>query len=413
MRVFQPALVFTRAKGGYVWDADGQQYVDYHAAFGPIILGHGDARVASRAFQAVSELDLTGGGPSRFEIELAEKIVQHVPSAERVLFCNSGSEATYHAVRVSRAFTGRRLVVKFQGCFHGWHDYLAANVISEPKMVGRMDPISAGIGEHSLSELVVLPFNDADAFESLMEQRGDQIAAVILEPIIHTIGCVLPKSDFLTALRKETTRHGSLLIFDEVVTGFRHALGGYQAICGITPDLTTLGKAIANGYPLAVLAGREDVMTRFATAGGDVMIGGTFNGHPLTTAAALATIEELERDSGAAYKHLYSLGAKMRNGLDEITERLAIPARPVNFGSVFVCYFTNREVHSFDDALTSDAELYVGFHRAMIERGFFMPPLNLKRNHLMVAHTEEDVDRTLQAAEDALKTLPKPAKTAR
>jgi glutamate-1-semialdehyde 2,1-aminomutase len=406
LRFLDPPLVFTRARGGRMWDADGREYVDFHAGFGPIILGHADDRVRERAMETAAELDVVGAGSNELEIQLAEKIREHVPSAERVLYSNSGSEATYHAIRVSRAATGRQFVVKFQGCYHGWHDYIGANVISRPDRVGTIDPISAGILPQALEWLIVLPFNDVDALESLMRERGHEIAAVILEPVIHTIGCVVPTDDFMAALRRTTAEAGTVLIFDEVVTGFRHDLGGYQAICGVRPDLTTFAKAIANGYPLAVLCGRADLMERFNTRPeGSVMFGGTYNGHPMSLAAALATIEILEADDRAIHRRLFRLGQTIETELQSIVDRVGLVAQPTSFGSVFVCYFTEGEVRSFDDALTSDADLYVAFHRGMTERGFLMLPLNLKRNHLMAAHTDEDVARMLQAAEDVLRGL--------
>jgi glutamate-1-semialdehyde 2,1-aminomutase len=405
MRGIEPRA-FVRAEGAYIWDADGNRYVDFHGAFGPIILGHADPRLADRVHSGTSSMDIVGAGVSELEVMLAEKLNRLIPSAEKVLFANSGSEATYHAIRVSRAFTGRRKVIKFQGCYHGWHDYTAANVISPAQRMGSMDPISAGIGQQSLDELIVLRFNDVEQLQRTFERHGSEIACVILEPIIHTIGCVLPTERFIAALRQTTKESGAMLIFDEVVTGFRHHLGGYQAICGVTPDLTTLGKAIANGYPVAALAGRADVMDRFNTRlEGDVHFGGTFNGNAFSMVACLATIEALEADDGAIHKRLYALGERMRVGLDAIVERLGITARPTSFGSVFVCYFTDREVLSFDDALTSDPEMYVGFHREMTNRGFYMLPLNLKRNHLTAAHTMEDVDNALAAADEVLTGL--------
>jgi glutamate-1-semialdehyde 2,1-aminomutase len=406
LRALEPPRVFVKAKGSRLWDADGNEYVDYHCAFGPIILGHADDRVRARAMAAIDDIDIVGAGSTLLEIELARRIQEHVPSAERILFSNSGSEATFQAIRVSRRATGRKLLVKFQGCYHGWHDYVAANVISRADRMGTIDPISTGVLPQALEWLAVLPFNDVDALESFMARQGDEVAAVILEPVIHTIGCVPASAEFVAALRRTTSDHGAVLLFDEVVTGFRHDLGGYQGIMGDRPDLTTFAKAMANGYPIAVVCGRADLMERFNTsAGGDVLFGGTYNGGPLSVAAALATIEALEADDRAIHRRLFALGERMRAGLQEICDRLGITARAANFGSVFVLYFTDREVRSFDDALTSDAELYVSFHREMCERGFLMPPMNLKRNHLTAAHTAEDVDRTLEAAEGALGSL--------
>lgn len=403
LRFTDPPLIFTRAKGARVWDADGNEYVDFHNAFGPIILGHADDDVLRRVVEVARDMDIVGLGSTVLELELARTLTRLIPSAERVLFANTGSEATFHAVRVSRAFTGRPLLVKFQGCYHGWHDAVAANVISPVERLARIDPISAGVLPQALERLVVLPFNDVEALEALMGARGEEVAAVILEPVIHTIGCVPPSPEFLAALRRTTAERGSVLIFDEVVTGFRHDLGGYQAIAGIRPDLSTFAKSIANGYPLGLLAGRADIMERFNTGPrGDVLFGGTFNANAVSLAAAMATIEALEADDRAIHRRLFELGERMRVGLQSIADRLGLVARAASFGSVFVLYFTAREVRSFDDALTSDAASYVAFHRGMTERGFLMLPMNLKRNHLTAAHTAADVDRALQAAEDVL-----------
>jgi glutamate-1-semialdehyde 2,1-aminomutase len=406
LRAMDPPRVFTRAKGQHVWDADGNRYVDYNNAFGPVILGHADPEVEQRVHETLQGIDILGLGATELEVTLAERIRGHVPSMEKVLFCNSGSEATYHAIRVSRAATGRRILVKFQGGYHGWHDYIAANVISKPERVGSIDPISKGMLPDAMENLLVLRFNDPAQLEEVFAKRGDEIAAVIVEPVMHTIGCVVPSQIFMDTLRRVTAEHGTVLIFDEVVTGFRHHLGGYQAICGIRPDLTTFAKAMANGYPIAAVGGRADLMDHFNTrAGGDVMYGGTYNGHAVGVSAALATLDALERDDRAIHRHIYALAETMRQGLVAITDRLGITARPTSFGSVWVCYFTDRPVRTFDDALTNDAELYVAFHRGLTDRGFLTVPINLKRNHVTGAHTEEDIARTLQAAEDTLTEL--------
>lgn len=401
-----PPIVFSRAQGSRVWDLEGKEYVDFHAAFGPILLGHNDVELDARARELSAGIDLVGLGASELEVALAEKIRQHYPSMEQVLFCNTGSDATYHAMRLARAATGRHLVVKFQGCYHGWHDYLGANVISTPDRLGSIDSTSDGTLSQALDYLRVLPFNDIGALRALMATEGHDIAAIILEPVVHTMGCVVPTPEFLTALREETTAAGSLLVFDEVVTGFRHHLGGYQAICGITPDLTTLAKSIANGSPLAVIGGRADLMSQFTThPDGRVMFGGTFNGQAYTMGAALAMIERLERDDAAIHAHLNRLGAMMRDGLQSITTDAGFQTNVANVGSVFVCYFTDRPVLSYDDALTNDATLYVQFHRMMIDKGFLMLPLNLKRNHLMASHTVDDIERALEAADDVIREM--------
>ncbi len=393
-------LTFTRAKGSRIWDADGNEYVDYHAAFGPILLGHCHPKVDKRVFETIQNIDLIGIGTTEQEARLAEKICHHVPSAEKVLFCNSGSEATYSAVRLARAVTGRTELIKFQGCYHGWHDYLLMNVISEESKIGRKDPLSAGMLKEAIDHTHVLTFNRLDEVEQKIRERSGKIAAIILEPIPHNIGCVLPKQEFLEGLREITERHDVILIFDEIISGFRHGLGGYQQICGVTPDLTTLGKSIANGYPLSAICGREDLMKRFNTAGGDVFFAGTYNAHPLSTAAALATLEELE--GGSVYEHIFALGDRMRKGLQEICDGFGLRSYTAGFGSLYVTYFMAPPIDSYTDLLRNDAQSFVAFRRKMIERGHFMLPVNLKRSVISASHSEEDVEKTLEDAKQSL-----------
>lgn len=401
-RLVEPNLVFTRAQGAYIYDADGRRYIDYHAAFGPPILGHCHPEVNQRIAETLAQVDLVGVGATELEIQLAQKIVEHVPSAERVLFCNSGSEATFAAIRLARAVTGRRKLIKFQGCYHGGHDAVLMNVISPPDKIGRKDPLSAGMTPEVVDDTMILPFNDVEEVSQTIQEQGQAIAAVILEPIPHNIGCVLPRPEFLRVLRDLTHKHGLLLIFDEVITGFRHGLGGYQKVAGVTPDLTTMGKAMANGYPLAALAGRADLMEH-CRPGGDVFFAGTFNSHPVGVAAALATVEALERPG--SYEHLFGLGERVRSGMREITERLGVEATVAGFGSVWVTYFMAPPVENYTDLLRNDARSFVAYRRKMIERGVYKLPVNLKRNHISLAHTAADIDQTLEAAEAALKEM--------
>lgn len=401
-RRVDPNLTFTRAEGAYIYDADGKRYIDYHAAFGPAVLGHCHPEVNQRASEAINTIDLTGVGAGELETQLAQKFVEHIPSAEKVMFCNSGSEATYSALRVARAATGRRKLIKFQGCYHGWHDAVLMNVITPADKVGQKDPLSAGMTPELVDDTIVLRFNDVEQLTKVVEEQGEEIAAVILEPIPHNIGAVLPHDEFLRSLRQLTSDHGIVLIFDEVVTGFRHTLGGYQAVAGITPDLTTMAKAIANGFPLAALCGRADLMDRCGPDG-DVFFAGTFNAHPVAVAASLATIEVLERPE--SYEHLFRLGDRVRQGMSELTNRYGVEAVTTGFGSVFVTYFMSGPIDSYDDLLRNDVETFVQFRRGMIERGVYMLPVNLKRNHVSLAHTDADIDATLEAAESVLKTM--------
>ena len=401
-RRVEPNLTFTRAEGPYIYDADGQRYIDYHAAFGPAILGHCHPEVNRRVVEAIQHIDLIGVGAGELETELAKKIVKHVPSAEKVVFCNSGSEATFSALRIARAATGRRKVIKFQGCYHGWHDAVIMNVITPAAGVGKKHVLSAGVTPEVIADTLVLRFNDVEGFTRVIAEQGSEIAAVILELIPHNIGAVMPHDAFLASLRELTTAHGIVLIFDEVVTGFRHALGGYQAIAGVTPDLTTLGKAIANGFPLAALCGRADLLDRCGPDG-DVFFAGTFNAHPVGVAASLATIEILERPG--SYEHLFRLGDRMRSGMTCLTEKYGIEATATGFGSVFVTFFMSGPIHSYEDLLRNDVPAFVRFRREMIARGVYMLPVNLKRNHVGLAHTDDDIDTTLEAAEAVLRTM--------
>lgn len=404
LRRIEPPLVFTRAQGAIITDVEGHEYIDYHAAFGPVILGHNVEAVNQRVRETMQRLDLIGVGTTDLEIALARKICAHIPSAEKVLFCNSGSEATYQAIRLARAVTGRRKIIKFQGCYHGWHDAVALNVISPAERLGRRDPLSAGSLPEVVDATLVCRFNDLEDVERTIREHRGEIAALILEPIPHNIGCVLPKPGFLEGLRELTRQHGILLIFDEVVTGFRHHLGGYQKICGVIPDLTTLGKSMANGYPIAALCGRRELMDRFNThPEGDVFFAGTYNGHPLGCAAALATIEILETQP--VHERIFRLGERMRSGLREIVERLGIPATVAGFGSIFVLYFLEGPIESYADLLRNDVERFLTYRRKLIERGIFELPLNLKRNHISFSHTEEQIEHTLQVAEDVLKEI--------
>lgn len=392
------------AEGAYIRDVDGNTYLDYHAAFGPIVLGHNHPGVNAAVAEALHGVDMVGVGVTEAEIRLAEKVVEHVPSAEMALTFSSGSEATYMAVRLARGVTGRSKLIKFQGTFHGWHDYLLMNIISSPEKIGQKDPGSAGQLQDAIDNTIVVRFNDLDAVEAAIAAHPGEIAAIFLEAIPHNIGCVLPRQDFVEGLRRLCDAHGIVLVFDEVITGFRHGLGGYQAKLGVKPDLTTMAKAIANGYPCAVVAGRRDLMMQFSTApGGKVFVGGTYNGHPVGTAAALATIAALE--DGSVYERTFRLGERMRSGLQEIADRLGIAMISAGYGSVFTPYFMDGTVERYEDLLRNDTARDVGFRSAMIEHGIFMLPLAIKRNHISAAHSEADVERTLDVAETVLKTM--------
>lgn len=402
-RVLSWPLATTNASGAYFTDADGNRYLDYHAAFGPLVLGHNHPVVNAAVRDAMEHVDLMGVGVTEGEVELAEKLAEHIPSAERVLLTNSGSEATYAALRLARAVTGRENIIKFQGTYHGWHDAVLMNVITPAERVGQRDLLSAGMLSDTVERTTVLPFNDSETLVETLREHGDTVAAVVVEVIPHNIGCVLPTPEFLDTLRQATEQSGSLLIFDEVVTGFRHSLGGYQSIAGVTPDLSTFAKAMANGYPIAALVGKSEYMDRFGPGGG-VFFAGTYNGHPINVSAALATIGLLE--DGQVYRHTFGLAERAANGLGEIAQERGIPMTVARYGSVFVPYFMEGPIETYTDLLRNDTSMDVAFRRGMCDQGIFMLPTAMKRNHVSVAHSEADIDQTLEAARTVLARMP-------
>ncbi|TDD96418.1 aspartate aminotransferase family protein [Actinomadura rubrisoli] len=392
------------AQGAYVTDADGARYLDYHAAFGAMLLGHNAPEVNGAVARSLDGVDLVGVGVGETEIEMARLVVELIPSAEMMIAAMSGSEATAQAIRLARAVTARPLIIKFQGCYHGWHDSVARNVISPAGRAYGRDPLSAGILDDALDSTLIAEFNDLGSVQALFEAHPERIAAVILEPIPHNVGALLPTQEFVEGLRSLTRKEGALLVFDEVITGFRHALGGYQQVCGVRPDLTSFGKAMGNGFPVAGLAGRRDLMERFDFDGGDVLLAGTFNGHPVSAAAAIATMTYL-RDHPDFYTRTHTLGERMRLGLAGIADELGVAATVSGFGGVFVLYFASAPTLGYRDLLRNDNAAYLTFHRRMTDAGFLMLPMALKRNHVSGAHTEDDVERTLEAAHDVLKGM--------
>jgi glutamate-1-semialdehyde 2,1-aminomutase len=398
-RRVQPAICVRAARGGEIETVDGRRLIDYHAAYGAVFLGHAYPHIVARVAETIGDGVLFGLGVTEAEVLLAEKIAQHVPSAERVLLCGSGSEATLHAIRLARAVTGRSKIVKFQGAYHGFHDYVARNYLSVPARIGGRDPFSAGLLDAAVDNTVVCDFNDLGAVKRVFED--EEIAAVIVEPIAHNAASILPDIRFLPGLRELCSCAGALLVFDEVITGIRHHLGGYQAIAGVTPDLTTLAKALGNGFPIAAVAGRREHMERFNTSDrGDVWFAGTCNGNLAGVAAALAGIEIIERED--VHGHVFRLGERMRAGLREVAARASVPATVSGFGSVFALCFMEGPLESYEDVLRNDAELFVTYRRELARRGVFEIPENLGRSHVMYGHTDAHVDHTLEAAEAAL-----------
>jgi glutamate-1-semialdehyde 2,1-aminomutase len=408
IRFFDPYPIFiSKAKGSKIYDVDGNEYIDYHLAFGPVVLGHGHPGVVT----AVKDQLSTGiiyGLSNELEVEVAKKIKTHVPSAQMVRFCNSGTEATYHAIRVARAYTKRWKIIKFEGAYHGWHDYVSVSSSPSLRDAGpRESPASVpdtdGLPTEVAKNTIVVPFNDPEVLEKTIKKHKGDIAALITEPILHgNATCIPPKKGFLKILREITMKYDIVLIFDEVVTGFRHGIGGAQKLFNVTPDLTTFGKAMANGFPVAAVCGRKDIMEMFKPTG-RVDYGGTFNGNPISMAATLATIRELEK--GDVCQRLFNLGENLRNQLNEIVAELELRAQAVGFGSVFQLLFTEKKIRDYRDTLTSNTELFKKFQREMMSKGIFILPHANKRCHLSAAHTNEDIRYTIQNVREILKNI--------
>ena len=414
-RAITPEIAFVRGRGSRLWDADGREYIDYHAAFAPYILGHNDAEVNQAVKQALDgEWTLAGAGTNRWEGRTAELIVQHVPSVEQVMLTNTGSEATYHALRIARAHTGRDGVIVMQGGYNGWHNDVAVNVMTPLKQIGPrvspgeypVVPITAGIPPSVLKDIHVINFNDLDSARDVMDRHA--IAAILLEPILQNIGVVKPLEGYLQGLRQLCTERGVVLVFDEVKTGFRHALGGYQSLCGVMPDISVFGKALANGYPMGAIGGSRRFMEYFVHAdpARRVLIAGTYNAHPVPCAAAIATMEKLAANLGVAYGRLEELGARMQAGLEQIFKAAGVTATVARQGSAFCAYFMDHApVDWHDVAGHHDFAFDAKYRAALIEQGVFHFPLATKQGSLSLAHTDEDIDLTLERTRAALKRL--------
>jgi glutamate-1-semialdehyde 2,1-aminomutase len=408
IRFFDPYPIFiSKAKGSKIYDVDGNEYIDYHLAFGPVVLGHGHPGVVNAVKDQLSK-GIIYGLSNELEVEVAKKIKTHVPSAQMVRFCNSGTEATYHAIRVARAYTKRWKIIKFEGAYHGWHDYVSVSSSPSLRDAGpRESPASVpdtdGLPTEVAKNTIVVPFNDSEVLERTLKKYKGEIAALITEPILHgSAMCIPPEKGFLNFLREITIKYGIVLIFDEVVTGFRHGIGGAQKLFDIMPDLTTFGKAMANGFPVAAVCGRKDIMEMFKPTG-RVDYGGTFNGNPISMAATLATIRELEK--GDVCQRLFNLGENLRNQLNEIVAELELRAQAVGFGSVFQLLFTEKKIRDYRDTLTSNTELFKKFQREMMSKGIFILPHANKRCHLSAAHTDEDIRCTIQNVREILKNI--------
>lgn len=388
--------VFVReAQGAYLTDVDGNRYLDYVLSWGPMIAGHAHPAVVE-AIRDAAGRGTSYGTPTEYETELAQLIVAAVPSVEKVRFCSSGTEATANAIRLARGFTGRDKFVKFEGCYHGSADPFLIAAGSSALTMGV--PNSKGVPVGTARDTLVVPYNDATAVRAAFEANPGEIAAVIVEPYVGNMGLVLPLPGFLQELRAITREHGALLVFDEVMTGFRVALGGVQARENVLPDLTTLGKVIGGGLPVGAFGGRADIVDRL-TPDGDVFQAGTLSGNPLAMAAGIATLRLLNDD---VYVHLEGLGKRLTDGMAEVFRRRGVPHVTAAVGSMIGFFFADGPVTDLAGAKRSDTALYGRFFHAMLDRGVYFAPAQFEAGFLSLAHTAADVDRTVAAADDAL-----------
>jgi glutamate-1-semialdehyde 2,1-aminomutase len=384
-----------RGEGSRIFDVDGNSYIDYVGSWGPLLLGHRPQPVIDALREAL-ERGTSFGAPTEGEVELAELISQVVPSMEMLRLVNSGTEATMSALRVARGFTGRDLTIKFEGCYHGHVDSLLVKAGSGMATLGIAD--TAGVPKGFAETTLALPYNSIAAVEQAFAVRGGQIAAVIVEPVVGNMGCVPPAPGFLEALRELTARHGALLIFDEVMTGFRIAYGGARERFGVTPDLTTLGKVIGGGLPVAAYGGRRELMSRVAPSG-DVYQAGTLSGNPLAMAAGIATLGALTR---AVHDQLSDATARLVTGFREIAARRGVPFSADSAGSMWGFFFRAAPVRTYSDARTADVDRFKRFFHQALSRGVYLAPSAFEAAFMSTAHSDADVDETLNRLDAAL-----------
>jgi len=388
-----------RGEGAYLYDVDGNKYVDYICSWGPLLLGHQPEAVSKAVMEALTK-GSTYGAPTGIEVEMAKKIVDAVPSVEMVRMVSSGTEATMSALRLARGYTGRNKIVKFEGCYHGHADHLLIKAGSGALTFGV--PSSPGVPESIASETLTAQYNDIDSVKALFAQYPDQIAAVIVEPIAGNMGLVLPKEGFLEGLREVTAEHGALLIFDEVISGFRASFGGAQKVYNIMPDLTCMGKIIGGGLPVGAYGGKKEIMMHVAPVG-PVYQAGTLSGNPLAMAAGMAILDELAKPG--VYEEIEAKTKKLVQGLQAAADKAGVKIALNQSASLFTIFFTETPVDSYQAAMTSNTEQFKVFFQAMLGQGFYLPPSQFECWFVSQAHSDEDIENTIKAAEIAFQAV--------
>jgi glutamate-1-semialdehyde 2,1-aminomutase len=392
-------LFIDRADGCLIYDADGNRFIDYIGSWGPMILGHRHPAVIE-AIKAVLDRGTSFGAPIDLEIQLAEMVIDAVASVDVVRMVNSGTEATMSAVRLARGVTGRDLIIKFDGCYHGHADTLLVAAGSGVATLGI--PGSPGVPQDVAKHTLSLPFNDIEAVRRVMDEKGDQVACVIIEPVAGNMGLVPPVAGFLESLRALTEKHGVILIFDEVMTGFRVAYGGAQTLYGITPDLSCFGKVIGGGLPVGAYGGKKEIMSQVAPQG-SVYQAGTLSGNPIAMSAGIATLEQLKKEG--VYDALAEKSNRLATGLAEAAQASGVAARVDHVGSMLGMFFTDRDVTNFEEAKTCDLERFSSFYQGMRQAGIYLAPSQFEVLFLSAAHTDEHIDATISATQQVLKNL--------
>ncbi|MCX8150699.1 MAG: glutamate-1-semialdehyde 2,1-aminomutase [Candidatus Bathyarchaeota archaeon] len=400
VRAFTPYPFFVEAaQGSKLLSVDGKTYLDYCMAYGALLLGHANKNVCYAVEEQLSKGTIYGA-PTELEIKVASQISKILPCIEMLRTVNSGTEATMHALRVARGFTGRKKIVKFEGCFHGAHDSVLVSAGSGATTFGT--PTSLGIPEETTRNTIVLPYNNIEALEKIVKQEGNEIAAVIIEPVMGNIGLILPKKEYLNSLRKLTREYGIVLIFDEIITGFRLSLGGAQEYYNIKPDMTTLGKVLGGGFPIAVFGGKKEIMRHISPVG-KVYQAGTFNGNPVSLKAASTILQILNENGKEIYPKLEKNCQELKKALSDLASNHHLEAQVYSIASMFQIFFTPQPVHDYASAKHSDTQKFQAYFQELLRQGIFIPPSQFETCFVSVAHDEGDLKYTINAFDNALR----------